>query len=187
MHCRGNNNAFDEGQGNHLGPIQVENWDKKYYSRVSLCFINFKASICSAMAFPPLKNFDHVIVSVSIGFPSNSKWDIHFIAQLMTILLGIEVTILGGIGMVFVIIWEIFFEGILNQVVLLLLVNFMCQLSGQTSLISMVFCSLCCCHSSQKSLFCLHQQNKSSKSNIKFRQDSNHSKRVPEATKVLIK
>ena len=33
------------------------------------------ASICSAMAFPPLGNSDHVVVSVSIHFPSNSQRD----------------------------------------------------------------------------------------------------------------
>ena len=32
-------------------------------------FIFSDASICSTMAFSPLGNFDHVIVSVSIDFP----------------------------------------------------------------------------------------------------------------------
>ena len=35
-------------------------------------------SICSAMAFPPLGNSDHVVVSVSIDFQSNSQWDALF-------------------------------------------------------------------------------------------------------------
>ena len=37
-------------------------------------FISSDTSICSAMAFPP---FGHsgTAVSVSIDFPSNSKWD----------------------------------------------------------------------------------------------------------------
>ena len=35
-------------------------------------------SICSTMAFPPLENSDDVVVSVSIDFPSNSKWDALF-------------------------------------------------------------------------------------------------------------
>ena len=39
------------------------------------------------------------------------------------------------------------------------------------------------CHSSQTSLFCLCQQNKSSKSKGKSRQASNHCKRILEATK----
>ena len=30
------------------------------------------------MAFPPLGNSDHVFVSVSIDFPSNSKWNAPF-------------------------------------------------------------------------------------------------------------
>ena len=30
------------------------------------------------MAFPPLGNYDHIVVSVSIGFPSNSQWDVPF-------------------------------------------------------------------------------------------------------------
>ena len=34
-------------------------------------FISSDASICSAMAFSPLGNSDHVVVSVSIDFPSN--------------------------------------------------------------------------------------------------------------------
>ena len=48
----------------------------------------------------------------------------------------------------------------------------------------MVFSSLCCCHSSHKSLFCLYQQNKSSEPKVKFRQASNRCKRVLEAVKL---
>ena len=33
-------------------------------------FLSSDTSICSTMAFPPLENSDHVVVSVSIGFPS---------------------------------------------------------------------------------------------------------------------
>ena len=36
-------------------------------------FISFYASICSTMAFPPLWISDHVVVSFSIDFPSNSQ------------------------------------------------------------------------------------------------------------------
>ena len=36
------------------------------------------ASICSTMAFLPLGNSDHVVISVSIDFPSNSKQDAPF-------------------------------------------------------------------------------------------------------------
>ena len=41
-------------------------------------FLSFDASICSAMAFPPLGNSDHVVVSVFINFPSNSQRDARF-------------------------------------------------------------------------------------------------------------
>ena len=44
--------------------------------------ISSDASICSTMAFPPLGNSDHVVVSVSIDCPINSKQDnpIHRVA-----------------------------------------------------------------------------------------------------------
>ena len=41
-------------------------------------FIPSDASICSTIAFPPLGNPDHVVVSVSIDFPRNSKQDTPF-------------------------------------------------------------------------------------------------------------
>ena len=40
--------------------------------------ISSDASISSTMAFPLLRNSDHVVVSVSIDFPSNSQWDAPF-------------------------------------------------------------------------------------------------------------
>ena len=41
-------------------------------------FLSSDASICSTMAFPPLGNSDHVVVSVSIDFSSNSQQDALF-------------------------------------------------------------------------------------------------------------
>ena len=41
-------------------------------------FLSCDAIICSTMASPPLGNFDHVVVSVSIYFPLNSKQDALF-------------------------------------------------------------------------------------------------------------
>ena len=41
-------------------------------------FISSDASICSTMAFSPLGNSDHLVVSVSIDFPSNSQRDATF-------------------------------------------------------------------------------------------------------------
>ena len=41
-------------------------------------FLSSDTSICSTMAFPPLENSDHVVVSISIDFPSYSQWDALF-------------------------------------------------------------------------------------------------------------
>ena len=41
-------------------------------------FLSPDANICSAMAFPPLQNSDHVVVSVFIDFPTNSQQDASF-------------------------------------------------------------------------------------------------------------
>ena len=41
-------------------------------------FLLSDASICSTMAFPPLRNSDHGVVSVSIDFSSNSQRDALF-------------------------------------------------------------------------------------------------------------
>ena len=53
-------------------PTQIPDCDS--HSPVLLdLFISSRTSICSTMAFLPLKNSDHVVVSVSIDFPINSK------------------------------------------------------------------------------------------------------------------
>ena len=41
-------------------------------------FFSSDASICSVMAFPPLENSDHIVVSVSLDSPSNSQRDALF-------------------------------------------------------------------------------------------------------------
>ena len=41
-------------------------------------FLSSDANICFTMAFPPLGNSDHVVVSVPIDFPSNSQLDAPF-------------------------------------------------------------------------------------------------------------
>ena len=46
-------------------------------------FLSFDTSICSKIALTPLGNSDHVVVSDSVDFLSNLKWDamFHFIAD----------------------------------------------------------------------------------------------------------
>ena len=58
-------------------PTRIPDCDSRSPALLDL-FISSDASICSTMAFPPLGNSDHVVVSVSIDFPINSKQDTLF-------------------------------------------------------------------------------------------------------------
>ena len=58
-------------------PTQIPDCDFHSPALLDL-FLSSDASICSTMAFPPLGNSDHVVVSVSIDFPINSKQDTPF-------------------------------------------------------------------------------------------------------------
>ena len=58
-------------------PTQITDCDSHSPALLDL-FLSSDASICSTMAFPPLGNSDHVVVSVSIDFPLNSKRDAPF-------------------------------------------------------------------------------------------------------------
>ena len=63
-------------------PTQIRDCDSHSPAPLDL-FLPSNASTCSTMDFSPLGNSDHVVVSVSIDFPSNSQQDI---TKLMTIL-----------------------------------------------------------------------------------------------------
>ena len=95
--------------------------DCNSHGPVLLTFFSSDPSICFIMAFLPFWNSNHVFVSVSTDFLSNSKEVLPlFIAQIMTIL------VLNW--MVFVFIWEMFQWRIsLNLVLLLLLLNFLSE------------------------------------------------------------
>ena len=58
-------------------PTWIPDYDSHSPALLDL-FISSDASICSTMAFPPLGNSNHVVVSVSIDFPINSKQDALF-------------------------------------------------------------------------------------------------------------
>ena len=58
-------------------PTRIPDCDSHSPALLDL-FISSDASICSTMAFPPLGNSDHVVVSVSIDFPSYSQRDALF-------------------------------------------------------------------------------------------------------------
>ena len=58
-------------------PIQIPYGNSNSLALLHL-FQSSDANICSTMAFPALGNSDHVVVSVSIDFPINSKQDSPF-------------------------------------------------------------------------------------------------------------
>ena len=58
-------------------PTRIPDCDSHSPALLDL-FLSSDASICSTMAFPPLESSDHVVVSVSIDFPSNSQRDSPF-------------------------------------------------------------------------------------------------------------
>ena len=58
-------------------PTQIPDYDSHSPALLDL-FLPPEVSICSTKAFSPFGNFDHVVVSVSIDFPSDCKWDAPF-------------------------------------------------------------------------------------------------------------
>ena len=61
--------------------VNFPNWipDSDSHSPALLdLFLSSDTSICSTMTFPTLENFNHVVVSVFIDFPSSSKQDAPF-------------------------------------------------------------------------------------------------------------
>ena len=58
-------------------PTQIPDCDSHSHALLDL-FLSSDGSICSTMAISPLGNSDHVVVSVSIDFPTNSQFDAPF-------------------------------------------------------------------------------------------------------------
>ena len=58
-------------------PTRIPDCDSHSPALLDL-FLSSDTSICSTMAFPPLGNSDHVVVSVSIDFPTYSQQDVPF-------------------------------------------------------------------------------------------------------------
>ena len=58
-------------------PIQIPDCDSPSPTLLDL-FISSEGSICSTMAFPPFRNSDQVVFSISIDYPSNSQQDALF-------------------------------------------------------------------------------------------------------------
>ena len=58
-------------------PTRIPDCDSHSPALLDL-FLSSDASICCTMAFPPLGNSDHVVVPVSIDFPTKSQQDAPF-------------------------------------------------------------------------------------------------------------
>ena len=165
-------------------PTRIPDCDSHSTALLDL-FLSSDASICSTMVFPPLGNSDHVAVSVSIDFPTNSQWDapFHHIAY------DYSRADWNGLRDH----WEMFHGRISsNSVFLLLLVSFvmefrlelMCYIPHrfyQVKLHSSAWFSAASAAPIiyRKQFFRLYQQNKS-ESKVKFRQASNYCKSVLE-------
>ena len=147
-------------------------------------------SISSTMAFPPLRNSVHVAVSVSTDFPSNSKWDapFHHIAYdyshgdwdgLHDHLRDVP--------------WEDIFKLSASAAAIEFcewvqvgIDVYIPQHKYQVKPHSPPWFSAACGTAivQRNHVFHLHQQNKSFESKVKFRQASDHCKRVLQAAKL---
>ena len=153
-------------------------------------FISSDASICSRMAFPPLGNSDHVVVPVSIDFPINSKQDtpFHRVAYdysradwdgLRDHLRDVPLEYIFKLGASAAA--SEFCEW--DQVGIdVYIPHRKYQVKPHSSPWFSAACAAAIVH--RNHFFRLYQQNKSSESKVKFRQASNHCKRVLEAAKL---
>ena len=142
------------------------------------------------MAFPPLGNSDHVVVSVSIDFPINSKQDTPF----HRVTYDYSRADWDGLhDHLRDVPWEDifklsasaaaseFFEW-LQVGIDVYIPHRKYQVKPHSSPWFSAACAAAIVHRNHS--FCLHQQNKSSESKVKFRQASNRCKRVLEAAKL---
>ena len=115
-------------------------------------FLSSDASICSTMVFPPLENSDHVVLSVSIDFPTNSQQDapFHCIAYNYS-----RADWDGLCDYLKDVLWKDIFKLGTSAALVNFLSGFRLELmyiyhieNIRSSLISMVFSCLYCCHSS---------------------------------------
>ena len=131
-----------------------------------------------------LGNSDHVFVSVSIDFPSDSQW----VALFHCIAYNYSCADWDGLCDH---LRDVLWEDIFKVSALLLLVNFVSGFRLELVYISLIVKYQVKPHSSQwfsaacaaaivhrNHFFCLYQQNESSESKVKFRQASNRCKRA---------
>ena len=170
-------------------PTRIPDCDSHSPALLDL-FLSSAASICSTIAFPPLGNSDHVVVSVSIDFPTNSQQDapFHRIAYdysradwdgLRDHLRGVpwqDIFKLGACAAA-----SKFCEWV--QVGIdVYIPHRKYQVKSHSSPWFSAACAAAIVH--RNHFFRLYQREKSSDSKVKFRQTSNHCKRVLEAAKL---
>ena len=170
-------------------PTRISDCDSHSTALLDL-FLSSDASICSTMAFPPLGNSDHVVVSVSIDFTINSKQDalFHRVAYdyshadwdgLRDHLRDVP--------------WENIFKLSASAAasefcewvqvgIDVYIPHRKYQVKPHSSPWFSAACAAAIVH--RNHFFRLYQQNKSSESKVKFRQASNRCKRVLEAAKL---
>ena len=142
------------------------------------------------MAFPPLGNSDHVVVSVSIDFPRNSKQDTPFHRM------AYDYSRADWDGLrdhLRDVPWEDIFKLSASAAasqfcewvqvgIDVYIPHRKYQVKPHSSPWFSAACAAAIVH--RNHFFCLYQQNKSSESKVKFRQASNRCKRVLEAAKL---
>ena len=170
-------------------PIRIPDCDSHRPAPLGF-FLSSDASICSTMAFLPLENSDHDVVSVSIDFPTISQRD----APFHGIAYDYSRDDLDGLCDHFRdVAWEDIFklgasiaasefcEGV--QVGIdVFIPHRKYQVKPHSSSWFLAACAAAIPH--KNPFFCLYQREKSSYSKVTFRQASNRYKRVLEAAKL---
>ena len=153
-------------------------------------FLSSDASICTIMAVTPLENSDHVVVSVSIDFPINSKQDAPFYC------IAYDYSCADWNGLcdsLRDVPWKYLFKlsafaaarefcEWFQLGIDLYIPRCKYQVKPHSSPWFSTACAAAIVH--RNHFLRLYQQNKSSESKVKFRQASNHCKRVLEASKL---
>ena len=170
-------------------PTRIPDCDSHSPALLDL-FLSSDASICSTMAFPPLGNSDHVVISVSIDFPTNSQRDapFHCIAydyscadwdglrdHLRDVLWEDIFKVGAAVGAT-----EVCERGQVGIDVYIPHRKY--QVKPQSSPWFSAACAAAIVHRNQ--FFHLYQREKSSDSKLKFRQASYHCKRVLDPAKL---
>ena len=169
-------------------PTRIPDYDCHSPALLNL-FISSDASICSNMVFPQLGNSDHVVVSVSIDFPINSKQDALFHCVAYDYSCADRDSLCDHLRDVP---WEDIFKLSASATasescewfqvgIDVYILHGKYQLKPHSSPWFSAACAAAIIY--RNHFFHLYQQNKSSESKVKFRQASNCCKRILEAAK----